>query len=388
MDKFTAEEYLKIDIANNFGKDKLNYKDRIKWFDSQENLESLTSKAKEPAMFLAGVLAYRKAIKGEAIGYPISLDATASGMQILSILANDPIGAALTNVIDSDDRQDAYTVIYDIMKEQTKGSKLERDQVKKAIMVSLYGSDAGPKELFSTSVLPYFYKTITETIPRVWELNTLFLGLWNKEVEEYRWTLPDNFHVVSEVHNIKEETVIFDGKPITVKTKVKAKNDYGRSLGANTVHSIDAYFVREVVRRCSLDREIILRAKAALCYFGSSDTVPNTRVTKLWNQYLRTGMLSARILQYLDEDSVHTVDRDVVWKLINSLPTKQFTVLTIHDSFRVLPQYGNDVREQYVNLLKELGQSNLLGSILEDLTGKEFVTPKFSFNIGGNYAIC
>ena len=44
-------------------------------------------------------------------------------------------------------------------------------------MVSLYGSDAGPKELFSTSVLPYFYKTITETIPRVWELNTLFLGL-------------------------------------------------------------------------------------------------------------------------------------------------------------------------------------------------------------------
>ena len=150
MDKFTAEEYLKIDIANNFGKDKLNYKDRIKWFDSQENLESLTSNAKEPAMFLASVLAYRKAIKGEAIGYPISLDATASGMQILSILANDPIGAAITNVIDSDDRQDAYTVIYDIMKEQTKGSKLERDQVKKALMVSLYGSDAGPKDLFST----------------------------------------------------------------------------------------------------------------------------------------------------------------------------------------------------------------------------------------------
>ena len=80
MQTFTSKEYLKIDISNNFGNDKLNWADRIKWFDDNEaHLMSLLDKAETPALYYAGVQAWNQVKQGEAIGYPIGLDATASG---------------------------------------------------------------------------------------------------------------------------------------------------------------------------------------------------------------------------------------------------------------------------------------------------------------------
>lgn len=77
--EFTHIEYLKIDIANNYGHDKLNWDERIDWVSHYEDhLEQMLKDADEPALYYAGVQAYRKAQRGEAVSYPISLDATAS----------------------------------------------------------------------------------------------------------------------------------------------------------------------------------------------------------------------------------------------------------------------------------------------------------------------
>ena len=52
MQKFTAREYLKIDIANSFGLDKKDWNERIQWFDQNEHqLSSLLNQAEEPALF-------------------------------------------------------------------------------------------------------------------------------------------------------------------------------------------------------------------------------------------------------------------------------------------------------------------------------------------------
>ncbi len=112
MRQFTPMEYLQIDIANNFGLDTLNWDDRLQWFmDNENKLDSLLSQAKEPALFFAGVKAWRQVLNGEAIGYPISLDATASGFQILACLTGDRQAAELCNVVNTGNRLDAYTVI-------------------------------------------------------------------------------------------------------------------------------------------------------------------------------------------------------------------------------------------------------------------------------------
>lgn len=80
MQTFTAKEYLKIDIANSFGLDKTTWDERINWFDQNENnLFDLLASADEPAMFFAGISAWFDVKEGKPSGYPISLDATASG---------------------------------------------------------------------------------------------------------------------------------------------------------------------------------------------------------------------------------------------------------------------------------------------------------------------
>lgn len=80
MIKLTGLEYLKADMAANFGLDKANWDKRIAWFDSNETqLASLVQKAKKPAQFYAGLLAYQDFLEGNPSGYTISLDATASG---------------------------------------------------------------------------------------------------------------------------------------------------------------------------------------------------------------------------------------------------------------------------------------------------------------------
>lgn len=134
---FTGADYLRIDAANAFGLDKLDWDDRIIWFNENEHrLDSLVEKAEEPAMFYASIQAYSKAKRKEVINYPISLDATASGMQILSLLAGCEKSARLCNVVFNGKRMDAYTALYDIMMDVLgETGQIRREDVKKAVRV-------------------------------------------------------------------------------------------------------------------------------------------------------------------------------------------------------------------------------------------------------------
>lgn len=374
--QFTGLQYLKIDIANNWGLDKLKWDERIEWFDKNESqLDTLVSKADSPALFYAGVQAWKAHKAGQPSGYPISLDGCSSGLQILACLVGDRKAAELCNVVDTGKREDAYTVVYHWMLEQLKefanGTMLDRNPVKKAIMTSLYGSQKVPRDVFggTDGLLEMFFEAMGTLAPGAWELNTAFLGMWNPEALSYSWVLPDNFHVHTKVVGTLKENVNYGGAVFEITQRKNMAQKEGRSIGANVTHSIDSYIVRELTRRCDYDKEQIMRVKVALCAHegGTPDlTDPDTQmVDTLWKHYEKTGLLSARIFDYLNEDSVSAVtDRSVVFRLIYSLPAKPFKVMSIHDCFRVLPNYGNDVRRQYNNLLVELAKGDLLSHIL------------------------
>lgn len=379
MQTFTGREYLKIDIANNYGAglDKLSWNHRIAWFDHHEHqLHELIASAEEPALFYAGVLAWEDVVAGEPIGYMISLDATSSGLQLLAALTSDRRGCELCNVVDTGDRRDAYTGIYNHMLSVVgDSSKISRDPVKQAVMTSLYGSKAMPKQVFGEGrLLDTFYATMRQAAPAAWELNEAFLAMWDSNAYENSWVLPDNFNVHVKVMRQVRSTVHFLNQPFDVFYNVNAPIEEGRSLGANTIHSIDGMIVRELTRRCDYDPTKVVALHQILNQKGSWGTSEVTEddklVTILWKHYQDSGYLSARIIDHLKVENMGHVDGETIRALLDSLPKKPFKVVSIHDCFRVLPQYGNDLRMQYNLQLQAIAKSNMLGWLISQIVGR------------------
>lgn len=80
MQEFTPLQYLQIDIANLYGKDKLTWEERLAWFkENQENLLSMVEDADKPHQFYAAVINYDNAASGAVNHHGITLDGTSSG---------------------------------------------------------------------------------------------------------------------------------------------------------------------------------------------------------------------------------------------------------------------------------------------------------------------
>lgn len=385
MQLFTTREYMAIDIASNFGLDKKTWDERLEWFQAHEgNLLNMVGQAKEPALYFAGVVALDELDSGKKSGYPISLDATASGKQILAVLTGDRSAAQLCNVVNFCDehgkpiRRDSYVEIYKIMVEKAGDTaKVDRDDVKKAVMTALYGSKAMPKQVFGEgNLLQIFYETMSEAAPAAWELNEAFIAMWRPDVLVNSWVLPDNFHVQVKVIGRESETVHFLNQPFETHRAVNMCQEEGRSLGANTIHSIDGMIVREMTRRCMYDIEKVETARAILndqefLYNGVDLDESDSMVNALWSNYQRSGYLSARILDHLSSDNLTEDMKGPIGELLASLPAKPFQVIAVHDCFRCLPGYGNDLRKQYNRQLYEIARSNLLSFLLSQIIGRE-----------------
>jgi len=388
MQRFSPIQYLKIDIANSYGLDKLTWDERIAWFDSIKdgNIAELIPQAKEPAMFYAGCKAYNDALAGKPSGYMISLDATSSGLQLLAALTGCRQSAELCNVVPfrfHDDsvvqRQDGYTVIYNMMLDELgEESKIKRDDVKQAIMTSLYSSRAVPRQVFGEgALLDLFYDTMTEAAPGAWELNEAMLSFWDSKALSHDWVLPDNFHVKIKVMDSIKETVHFLNQPFEVFHKVNRPMKEGRSLGANATHSIDGMICREMGERCDYNTEKVnklydlLAVEAPVPVYGhGTKTNDDKLVVVLWEHYKNCGYLSARIINALNADNLGHVDPAVIWELLESLPEKPFKVLSVHDCFRCHPNYANDLRIQYARQLMLIAKSDLLSYLISQIIGR------------------
>lgn len=376
MQEFTPLEYIKIDIASNFGLDKETWDTRLEWFaENEPKLEQMVLEAEEPALFFAGVEAYRKAERGQPIKYPISLDATASGAQILALLAGCERSAVLSNVIDSGDRLDFYSEITKLINQYADGDvKISRKDAKDAIMPSFYGSTKAPKDVFGEGVLyEVFQKIMSIASPGIWNLNSMFLALWDSNALEYAWVMPDNFHAKFKVKQNVQHNFTFLGMINTVTIPENRPIENGKALGANIIHSLDGMVVRELTARCNYNAKHISKLrKWALSnvrniskYRSKDKTLRRLLINARYSQYYPVRMLS-----YIDKHNIGLVDRTELLEMLNSLPIKPFEILSIHDCFRVHPNYANDLRKQYNIILSKLAQSDMLNFIVNQLGNK------------------
>ena len=378
MIDFTSTDFILSDIAGRYGKDKISWTDRLIWtMVNKDRLDELSSTAKEPVLFQSAVQALHDVWNGKPTGHPVMFDCSASGMQLLSILTGDRNAARICNVI-GQSFIDPYMHLHGSMQERLGTSEtIERDPVKQAIMTSLYGSEAEPEKLFQGGALNAFFETMEAELPLCWELNTAILDfLKTSDVEAYTWVMPDNFHVNCPVKETVYTEVQCLGTTQIVGQKVQRAHHRNRSLGANLTHSTESFLVRELIRRCNLD-QTTRQAVTDLIESGRTRRVKPTRhntemVQKLWNLYVETGFLSARILQHLDNQSVELVDIQDIERLLDTIPNKTFAIKTVHDCFATHPNNALDLLLVFRNLYAELSKSKMLNYLLHCVMGVDF----------------
>lgn len=258
-------KWLKIDIANHYGLDKELWEDRVKFVDENDSvLEALMDKADEPLLYIQAVQAYRKAQRGLPIGYIVRLDATASGPQIMNTLFRDIEGMKYLNVLGDDTRYDLYTLVAKTMYENTKDSQIWRDLngdfakvrkvVKKPIMTSFYNSVSKPKEIFgeNTIELQEFYKALKKYCEGALAVQDTINACWSNSKDVNIWTLPDGHTAYCPVSKVLESKIEIPEKGMKITythTVQRANFAESRSLCPNTIHSLDAYICREIVKR-------------------------------------------------------------------------------------------------------------------------------------------
>ena len=371
MKEFNPMQYLAIDIANQYGLDKLNYEDRIQWVKDNINyLEEYQHEAEEPILYYKAVKAFRQAQAGKPIGHTVALDSASSGLQLMSAMMRCKSGASLTGLIDPDTRTDAYTLITERVNAKLDSElAIPRKDSKRALMTFLYGSKKVPKEVFDTNV-GLFYETVEEECNGAYTLLQILLDSWDKRALHHSWYLPDGHYAHCPVMETKVKRINLSEWGYTPVATVKENTTlkFGLSNPANVTHSIDSYVLRTMVRRCNYKPKLIKQARQAL--LDSNDEFNADNV--LNKRYEYTKMADITHLDIIT-NTANELSQELKDKLIHIfdmvLSHEPFDVICIHDSFATHPNHCNQLRFHYKEILAELSESTVIDDILSQLFG-------------------
>lgn len=411
MQLFTGWQYMLIDLANAFGLDKKLFEERIEWAETNLNeLELLADKADSKPLYMKAVLAIRKVLSGKPTGHTVALDACCSGIQVMSALTGCVAGATNTGLVDPNVRADAYGNLRGEMIDLL-GSNVDvnRGDSKDALMTMMYGSKAKPKEIFGadTPQLQAFYAAAEIIAPGATQLLRELLNSWRPYALFHAWKLPDGYDARVKVIEKKEARITvdeLDRASFTYEFYVNEGTKSGLSNVANVIHSVDAYVLRCIQRRCDYDPVMLKNAMEYLYeakeeYSHGANRVPeyaDKDVEYYIQQYIRSTIADPVIFPYLNGMTVQALSEDHIDALlkigVSMQAHKPFHVITVHDEFRCSPNYMNYLRQHYINIFAEIADSELLSDLLSQLYGTKGKAEKLSNNLGelirgSNYAL-
>jgi len=384
---YTGYEYVHIDIANQYGLDKLTFEDRIQWVkDNINNLEALAADVhKKKPLYIKAVMALRDAQNGVATGHLVAMDAVCSGIQIMSVLTGCIAGSKATGLVNPTIRADAYTEVTKAMESILGGSvNVSRDDAKQATMTAMYGSKDTPADIFApiSPEIKQYYKDTKQARPVTPELTAFYQAIKESRIE------------VDELAH----------SSFTYKYQENEGSYAGVSNVANMVHSVDAYILRSMHRRCNynldmikevarlLEIELIMQSMRTNTVIGhlSGD------VRYYVEQYNRSTVADITILPYLTAGNIVLLSKQHLKALSvivhGMLQYQPFELITIHDSFAAHSNNINWVRWQYKEILAELADSCILNDLLSQIYKQSGTFQKLSTNLSSyirnsNYAL-
>lgn len=302
--------WLASHVAACWGLSRASYEVRVAWVKKhrQEILSTASGPlahrgfwtgAKEPWQFLAACMAWSDLELGAGDAHlrlPVSIDASANGLQIYSLLSRDEELARRVNVVPGEAPSDIYTRIASAATEVLSseedeekavwastwlammGGAVTREMAKTAAMGLVYGAE---RLALRNQVVQWYedqvrrdfggrywrpciyladrlYDATAETAPRAFEIVRWFRDTGRalaKAGEELRWTSPSGFLVITDRRE-QGSTLITTAvgevtRAITAATDLEQLNPraQARAFAPNYVHSLDAAILHLVVGR-------------------------------------------------------------------------------------------------------------------------------------------
>ena len=410
MVSYSGWQWLLIDAANQYGKDKLRFEERIEWAEANlQNLENLADQAETKPLYIKAVMAIRKAQKGLPTGHMVAVDGVCSGAQLMSVLTGCVAGATATGLVDPDRRADAYTQLTDEMNKILGGVlSVSRKDAKQSLMTTLYGSKKTPETIFGKDTPEYkaFYQALQIVAPGAWALLQILLNSWNSYALFHAWKLPDGYDARVKVMGKKQvriEVDELDHASFTYQFYENEGTKKGLSNAANVIHSVDSLVLKEMHRRCNYDKHAVQEAYVAIQAVLNQrklglaqPTEAEGKVAYYVEQYHRSTMASAVILPYLNQSTAAMLTTEHLEALLKittgMLAHKPFPLVTVHDAFASHANNVNQVRWHYKEILADMAESNLLDDLLSQLYKEPCTFNKLSFNLpelirNSNYAL-
>lgn len=370
MEYFSGEDYLKIAVANHYGLDKKLWQERIEFTEgnSIDSLYKLSQEAEEPVLMRKAIRALEASMNDQPVTLPVALDATQSGIQILSCLSGCTKSGSTVNLVDPTKRKDFYGEVA-----ASTNGKFTREELKQPVMTSFYGSKAEPIKIFGkgTPELAAYYEMLASELTGAYGLLNDIQSCWQSGESFHRWEMFDGHTVyIPVVQDIESKVEIdtLDGMSFTHRHRVIQGTDTGISLAANLTHSVDAYVVREVVRRASYNLfRVEQLAKLFAKVMGKVDLdapcpMDITRVISTDRIY---NLISKESYSEYTEGELHHIN----YRLHSMLRKQPYKVLPIHDSFAQHPNFCNATRHNYANILTEIAATDSIQFILRQITG-------------------
>ena len=247
-----------------------------------------------------------------------------------------------------------------------------------------------------------------ELAPGAVELLEDLLNSWTPFALSHEWVLPDAYEAKVKVMTKVEkrlEVDELDHATFTYEYYVNEGQEKGLSNVANVVHSIDAYVLRSLIRRCNYDRKQAEWASSAIEVTllersmgePQGDTaVCHDEFIRLLDRYNATQMPDIRILDYCQSWEIQAMSskhlRELAAILNQMLRHQPFEVVSVHDEFKCHANNMNWLRLHYRDIFAEMADSTILDDVLSQLYGTQGRFPKKSPNLAAkirqsNYAL-
>ena len=254
-EQIKRKDPLLISLANARGFDNWTWERRIKWAKEQKishNIE-IPKGTKYPEKYAKTVRAILDYKKGIPSGFPMELDATASGIQIMAAITGCVQTAREVNLVDPLRRKNVYGTVARKMSTYEDVS-ITKDEVKYPAMTHYYNSLATPKDVFDPNELGAFYSCLDGLLPGAEFAMNELNKCWDSTAKYHTWTLPDGHTAF--IRTMTTEVAEYEYNNTKVKYQYYVnkgnKTDY-RSLVPNIIHSIDGYIVRQMILRCNFE---------------------------------------------------------------------------------------------------------------------------------------